>query len=459
MQLNKDFLSELFKLAFRDKEILDVLRQHLKFHYLPNEEYKKLLSTMLDIFMTSEQKELPSIGQIAQIYATDDKILELLRKIKEVELPSKLLILTQLESFIKDSMSLEFYDKFADYYNENQREKAFKLLKESSENIINFSIKRDTQLFEKIYSNFQQRLKKRQERLQSSDVEYRKIPFGIAPLDDLCFGGIDVGDTALFAAQSGVGKTKLLRWIGTNAAKLGYKVLHVQAEGTKDECEEGYDATWTAEPLFNIELGDILKQDKDELFKIAEMISTGGGDIFVEAAEEFDSIDLEQVIKYIEDFYKLEGNYPDLILLDYFELFDPGDGKKYKPSEERFRREALSKKLKNIAVKYKTRIITATQASTVNPTDLNDPEFVMTRFNISEFKGVIKPFSYFITLNQTSDEYNANMMRLYTDKIRKHKGNHIITICQAYDFEKFYAHKKTLEYYDLLKKQEEDSEV
>ena len=31
-----------------------------------------------------------------------------------------------------------------------------------------------------------------------------------------------------------------------SAARFGYKVLHIQAEGTAQECMLGYDATWTA---------------------------------------------------------------------------------------------------------------------------------------------------------------------------------------------------------------------
>ena len=69
----------------------------------------------------------------------------------------------------------------------------------------------------------------------------------------------------------------------------------------------------------------------------------------------------------------------------------------------------------------------------------------MTRYDISENKGLTKPFSYFFTLNQTVDEYTNGIMRMFFDKVRKYKGQKLITIAQAYDYEKFYDRNRTLE--------------
>lgn len=68
----------------------------------------------------------------------------------------------------------------------------------------------------------------------------------------------------------------------------------------------------------------------------------------------------------------------------------------------------------------------------------------MTRYDISEFKGAVKPFSYFGTLNQTKDEYEAGIMRIFNDKIRKKKAKQVIRICQAYEFDRFYDRNRTI---------------
>jgi hypothetical protein len=100
-------------------------------------------------------------------------------------------------------------------------------------------------------------------------------------------------------------------------------------------------------------------------------------------------------------------------------------------------------KMKNIAVEFNTRLITATQASSVDPQLLNDPKFVMTRYNVSEFKNIAEPFSYFFTLNQTKDEYINNLMRIYIDKCRKYKGGQTVTIHTNYSDGCFYDAIKT----------------
>jgi murein tripeptide amidase MpaA len=134
----------------------------------------------------------------------------------------------------------------------------------------------------------------------------------------------------------------------------------------------------------------------------------------------------------------------DLVTIDYLEKIQPISNYQYKPSEERERRKLLADQMKNIALEFKTRILTATQASTIEASQWNDPNFVMTRFNISEVKALVDPFSFVFTLNQTGDEYESRYMRIYGDKIRNYPAKQTIGIYQAYHFEKFYDRKKTI---------------
>ena len=71
----------------------------------------------------------------------------------------------------------------------------------------------------------------------------------------------------------------------------------------------------------------------------------------------------------------------------------------------------------------------------------------MTRSDISEFKGAIKPFSYFLTLNQTDDEYDSGTMRIFIDKLRKYKSRRLFTIAQSMENSRFYNSSKTLDYF------------
>ena len=92
-----------------------------------------------------------------------------------------------------------------------------------------------------------------------------------------------------------------------------------------------------------------------------------------------------------------------------------------------------------------TRVATATQASTVAPELLNNPNFYMTRYNVSEFKAIVDPFTVFLTYNQTSEEYKERCARIFIDKSRKSVGDKLISICQNYGKDKFYDRARTIE--------------
>ena len=438
-QLTEDFVIELMKLCLKDKNVFQVASSHMKYQYFPDQHHKEVWQTMVT-YLDATNK-IPTIGILTQVHERDIDVLGVIAKIKKANMPDINHVFEQIEEFIKTSIFLQAYDEIGDLYNDNKKQVAFEKMEKFADAINTFSIKQS--YYDKIFSQYKERhldRKLSKERGEFSDKI--KIPTGIDELDYLMRGGVDIGDTFLILAQSGIGKTKLLRYIGVSAARRGYKVLHIQAEGSRQEALDGYDSTWSGVKLTLMEYGDIEEGTLLKMEEASRNIKSNGGEIFVEAYEKFESASLQDIRNAVIEIERNEGKI-NVIILDYLELVDPGDGKRYKVSEERQRREALGNGLKNIAVEFKVAIFTATQASTVAPHILNDPDFVQTRYDISEFKGAIKPFSYFITLNQTSDEYQSNYMRIYVDKVRKYKGGQIIPIYQRYENERFYDRKKT----------------
>lgn len=438
-QLTEEFVVELMKMCLRNKNVLKVAQQHIKYQYLPSEQHKDVWKVIVTYCDTIGKP--PTIGYLTEQFTRNIKVLELIRQIKNAGMPNKDTIFDQLETFIKTSIFLKAYRRIGDLYNEEKQVDAFVKMQEFAEEINSFSIKQS--YFDMVFEQHNERYVDRKVNAEAGLVDTTKVPTGIHELDDITHGGVNIGDTFLGLAQSGVGKTKFLRSVGVSAARRGHKVLHIQAEGSRQECLDGYDATWSGAKLNDIEYATISEETRTAMKKAANNVRANGGEIYVEAFEQFDTVNLQDVRQSIIEIEKVHGKL-DAVLLDYFELFDPGDGKSYKVSEERQRREAVGNGLKNIAIEFQVAIFTMTQASTVSQELLNDGTFVQTRFDISEFKGAIKPFSYFITLNQTRDEYADKVMRLYVDKIRKYKGGQIIKIAQRYDRERFYDGKRTL---------------
>ncbi len=441
-KLNENFLIELFKICLRNKKILEIAIPHIKYSFLPNEEYKEIWSAIIKYHNATNK--LVTLGILSQEYSSDLKVLKVISEIKDCQIPDKENILNQLEEFVKSSLFYEAYEQLLpDLFNAGKKDEAYTLMRNVSDNIGNFSIRE--QYFTQLYGRFIDRYNDKQLKKELGQDIQKKIPTGIDEWDRITRGGVDKGDTLLALAQSGVGKSKFLRHVGLHASRRGFKGLHVSAEGTLEENLDMYDAGFAGQKLWDIERANLRPDILEKVKKGIKDIRLKGGEVFIEAFEQFNTATLADVRNLIIEIEKVHGKI-DFLCLDYLELFDPGDGKKYSTSNdgERKRREALANKLKNIAIEFNIAIFTATQSSTVTPELLNDPEFVQTRYNISEFKGVIRAFSYFITFNQTKDELDKKMMRIYNDKIRKYASGQIVHIYQRYDRERFYDREKTL---------------
>lgn len=458
-KLNEDFLIELFKLCFRRKNIIEICKAHLKYQYLPTEAYKGLFKSILTYYNT--QSSIPSIGIIAQEYSYPlsseseerkrKEILSLIEKIKAVDIPDEENIIKELTDYITDSMAIEFYDRFYEIYSKGERNKARSLLIEIGETISKFSLSKDTNIFEPIFAGFQERqIKRSHDREIGNDLKI-KIPFSIDEIDEHTDGGMDAGDTACILMRSGVGKTRFLRHFGVGAARRGFKGLHFSLEGTKEKAEIGFEQTWTAQSFNDLQYAGINEETFKELLNIAESITLKGGEIDVVAYEKFTRPTTNQIYDSINDYYKVHGKFPDFISIDYLELCEPGTGIKYNKQEERFRRSDIAEDFKNIAIETKSRLVTATQASDIEFDLWNNPDWVMTRHNVREAKALPDSFPFFFTGNQTKDEYEMGLMRIYEDKIRDHKGNQIIKIFQSYRHGKFYDRIRTLR--EILKRE------
>lgn len=437
--LSGDFVLELFNVCMKNKRVFDIALSHIKYQYLPGEEYKLVWESMLKYYEGSNRLITP--GLLSEVFADNPGVIGLIAEIKGAHTPSKDDLFDQLELFVKNRIFLAGYDKLGDLFNEGNKDGAFTHMASIADSLNDFSI--SEQYFDKVFEGFDERNIDRVKDRDLQEQDRPKVATGIDCFDEVSHGGPDKGDTVLWLAQSGVGKTKLLRQIGVGCARRGYRVAHVQAEGSRAECLNGYDACWTGQPLSDVEMGSINASTIQEIKKASQNVRNSGGEIFVESYEQFNTATLANVREVLYTLEQTHGKI-DVLLLDYFELFDPGDGKRYAPGEERMRRESLANKLKNLAIEFDIVIHTCTQASTVDPAKLNNPNFVQTRYDVSEFKGVVRPFSYFVTLNQTEDEYANSIMRLFFDKVRKYRGGQIHKIYQKYDRERFYDRPRTM---------------
>lgn len=438
--LTSNFVAELFAAALEKRTVFDIVRQYLKFSYLQIESEKKLWQWVTNRY--DKTGKVPTIGQIQQHFSDDEGILEKLEEVGDIEIDEQggyELIVESFEKYIKKMKFLEANDKIADVYNRGEKDNAWDLFVKYAEDFSKFSIQ-DAK-FETVFGDFAERQAKR----KSDDWKYRfKVPTTIDEIDYRLGGengGPETGECVLWLGDSGAGKSQVLVHVGVSAARQGFRVAHFQLEGTKEQCLNRYDAAWTGTLYQDVKLGNITSKKMEVSKRIIKKLRKT--DIIVSSEETFNAKTLTDIRREVKEMEKKYGKI-DVIIIDYLELLEVGDGHNYTPHEERFRQAKLAKGMKMLAMEFNAVVHTATQSSNIPEEQKNDPEFVITRAQLSEDKGKIRPFDIFITINQTRDESKEEVMRLHTDKLRDYKNGDPIHICNNFAYARFYDRKRTM---------------
>lgn len=438
--LASNFVVELLAAALEKRTVFEIVRQYLKFSYLQIESEKKLWQWVTKRY--DRTGKIPTIGQIQQQFQDDENVLEKLEEIADVEIDEQgghEMIVDTFEKFIKKMKFLEANDKIADLYNQGKKEQSWDMFVKYAEDFSKFSIQ--SAKFETVFGDFAERQAKR----KSDEWQFRyKIPTGIDEIDYRLGGdngGPETGECVLWLGDSGAGKSQVLVSVGISAARQGFRVAHFQLEGTKEQCLNRYDAAWTGTLYQDVKLGNITSKKMEVTKRIIKKLRKS--DIIVSSEETFNAKTLPDIRREVKEMEKTYGKI-DVIIIDYLELLEVGDGHNYTPHEERFRQAKLAKGMKMLAMEFNAVVHTATQSSSIVEEQKNDPEFVITRAQLSEDKGKIRPFDIFITINQTRDESKEEIMRLHTDKLRDYKNGDPIHICNNFAYARFYDRKRTL---------------
>lgn len=445
--LAPNFVTELLAISLNKRTIFDIVRQYMKFSYFQVESEKKLWQWVTARY--DRTGRIPTLGQIQQQFAEDEAVLEKVEEISDIEVDdenvgNEAVILDTFERFIKKMKFLEANDKITDFYNQGKKDQAWDMFVKYAEEFSQFSIQ-DAK-FETVFGDFAQRQAQR----QSEDYNKRfKIPTGIDEIDYRLggeTGGPETGECVLWLGDSGAGKSQVLVHCGVTAARQGHRVAHFQLEGTKEQCLNRYDAAWTGTLYSDVKLGNIPAKKMEVSKRIVKKLKRS--DIYVSSEETFNAKTLVDVRRELKEMEKMYGKI-DVIIIDYLELLEVGDGHNYSPGEERFRQAKLAKGMKMLAMEFNAVVHTATQSSNIPEECKNDPEFVITRAQLSEDKGKIRPFDIFITINQTRDEMKEEIMRLHTDKLRDYKNGDPIRIANNFSCARFYDRKRTFELDDI----------
>lgn len=451
-KLSNNFIDEFFHLCFLKKDIYEICKNHVKYQYLPDDlkAYKKILKGVIN----TNSGVLPSFGAISQQFSDDIDVQEAISSIKDSEIVDKEQIIRQLETFIKNQRFKVLNDKVVEMYmdtKEDRKDEAIGIMAKESDSIVNFSLKSEISSFLRVFKDFKIQNRERQD-INEHDENHGSVPFGIDIIDDYTKGGIDATDTALWIMRSGVGKSTVLKWTGMYACRTGYDVLHIQLEGSKEEAFDKYSQIWTKGKYADIKYGNFSAVELSKIDKYIKKMEDSGKELYIYSFDKFGEASMVDVRDLIIDYYKINGKYPDLVIIDSLDLISTGINNKLDtdPNWKKEKMDKVAQLMKDIATEFKTRILTATQTSDFNGWD--DPDQYITRSNTEGNRTLVKPFSFVFTFNVTREEHKSNTGRIFIDKFRNYKiKEDLFKIKTAYDGGSFYDRAGTINMYNKIK--------
>lgn len=440
--LSVDFLYELFAAAMRSDAICCVLSQHVKTEYMPDRSFQEILQGISNYY--KNYQSIPSYAILSQQFNGDYDAIELIETFRECDgEKNQEVILDMLETYIKGVRLQSVYSEVGKLYNQSKQEKAEDKLKEYAEWLSGFTLK--TSAFVDVGKTFSERFRKNQQKdiesLQSSSAPVTR--FYIHELDTLNAGRSLRGQLTCFLASTGVGKSHIAKHEGIHACiDSGLHVLHFQLEGSEAEALDAYSGGMISKNSFYFERGRISEEEMKEFERLVESYK---GSITVRTFPRFNSrVSTLDLKNGIAEYRKLNNRSPDIVIVDSMDLLTDASRRQWDADHERSKRIAVANDLKDLASDENVWMVTTYQATIENREWLNDENNVLTEYNCSEAKGLARPCTHLISLNQSAAERKEDTMRLHVAKSRFFKKGETLKIATDYDNEIFYDARRTM---------------
>ena len=444
--LTEEFLEDLYYTCLNNDYILSLVVEHLEPKLLPDREFQTLHKAIRDYY--KKTKRIPSFSVLKQSIAKHRAAVELLDKIDSsaymIEVDDAL---SQLETYIKQVKFQQAYKEVGELYNKAGYEEADRRLQAYQEWANDFSL--ISSEFVDVIGSFTTRFKANRQKHNSASKRTPITRFYIDELDSRNNGRNLRGQLSCFLAPSGVGKSHIARWIGKNACQIdGLNVLHIQLEGSEAEVVDAYAASLVSCNSFRYETGTL----KDsEVAEMEEMLKGISGRLHVKSYPKFNAqVSTIDVYNAIQDYKKRYNCQPDVVIIDSMDLLTDSSGQHYTEKGERLKRIKVANDLKDLASDENVWMVVTYQSTIEDQEKFNDEKYHLTAYNCSEAKGLVRPLTHLITLNQSNREEKENTMRIHVAKSRFFKKGEPFKIATDYEHETFYDRQRTMNINKLI---------
>lgn len=440
-KLNENFLYELYYCAFKYESVCSTIVQYMEEEYLPDVTFQQLHKLIVKYH--KEYKSAPSLSVIQQAPATDYSVISLAEDIRALnDVRSVDAVIDMFGEFIKNVKLQHSYKKIGELYNNNEQDKAQKIMVDYAEWLSNFSL--NDSRFVDVGATFSDRHanNKKKAEEQSNNGLSPVTRFYIDELDNRNLGRNLRKQLTCLLAATGVGKSHAARHIGVGSCRDGLHVLHFQLEGSEEEVLDAYSGALIERSAYNFERG---RFSDLEMSKLMQKIDSFFGTIVVRSFPRFNNqvstVDIKNgIIGYIKKY----NRKPDVVIIDSMDLLTDSSKRNWDAAHERNKRIAVANDLKDLAGDENVWIVATYQATIENRDFLNDEKNVLTEYNCAEAKGLSRPCTHLISLNQSDSERRENTMRLHVAKSRFFAKGEPFKIATDYDNEVFYDKPRTL---------------
>lgn len=416
-----------------------MVTKYMQDSFLPDQQYQMLNEELRTYY--SEYRTAPQYGIITQRLSSSRAVSELIDEIRDIARstdPDG--IRDQFEEYLKLVQFRKIFREISKKYEGGERIGAMLSFTEEAIKLSQFSLKPEE--FIDIAQTYDARLK--ENKINHDNPAGSLVnSFYIDGLDQMNRGSNLRTQLSLFLAMSGVGKSHIARWIGYNAAYTsGLNVLHIQLEGSESEITDAYSAMLGGTSTYDYERGNVSIHTVEHLKAV---LDTYRGTLKVKAyptfGREVSTMDLrDDCDKYRKKF----GFYPDVLIVDSLDLLTDSSRKNWDAKSLRMKRIAVAQDLKDLAGELDCWVVATYQATIENPEWVNNEANVLGAYNTSECKGLQRPCTHFISLNQSRREYQEETLRIYADKFRFCKKGEPFRIAIDYGHERFYDRERTL---------------
>lgn len=438
--LTDEFLMDLYYTCLKNEYILSIVCEHIRPEHLPDREFQALHKALQSLFRTS--RKCPSFSMVKQSLSRNKGAMNLLDDIYDTSgMLSTDECVRQLEAYIRQVHFQKVYKEVGELYNKQRLYEAYEGLRQYTVWSDSFGL--GSQDFVNVIGDFDNNLRANRAKKADETMKRPVNSFYIDELDKRNAGRDLRGQMTCFLASTGVGKSHIARWIGRNACQFsGLNVLHIQLEGSREEVVDAYSASLIGCSAYAFSNGRISEEDIQNTIEELKGIS---GKLYVKSYSRFGNrVTTTDIYKTIQDFKKITGVTPDVVIIDSMDLVHLPQSARFGVKEKRLEIIEVANNLKDIAGDEKLWMVVTYQSTIEDREKLNDEKYVLTEYNCSEAKGLSRPLTHLITLNQTTNESKENTMRINIAKSRFFKKGEAFRIATDYDHEIFFDRARSL---------------